>query len=79
MQISESLAKAALSNPLFAKQLSYAAHILNSGQHSVAVILGRQDAVREVFDGVDTLYIPSAVSFIARKTESGIAIEQETA
>ena len=77
MLISESIAKAALTNPLLARQLSYAAHILNSEQHSVAVILGRQDAVREVFDGIDTLYIPSAISFIARKTESGVSIDED--
>ena len=78
MHVSESIFNAALTNPLLARQISYATHILNSEQHSVAVILGRQDAVREVFDGIDTLYIPSAVSFIARKTESGISIEEET-
>lgn len=76
MFISKSIAQKVHSNPQLTQLLSNVEKVLNSQQQSVAIILGRKDVVREVFDGIDTLYIPSMISFIARKTESGVSIDE---
>ena len=75
MHITELIFRELVLNQELARKLFAAETILKSDFNSIAIVYGRNDVVRESFDGIDALYVSSPVSFVARKTTEGIVIE----
>ena len=74
MHISESIHWELILDPIFAQELILVESLLQSSSR-VTIVCGRTDITEEEYDGVDTLYYPSTVPFIARKTNSGVIID----
>lgn len=75
MHITELIFRELVLNQELARKLFAAETILKSDLNSIAIVYGRNDVVRETFDGIDALYVSSPVSFIARKSSEGIIVE----
>lgn len=76
MHISESIHWELILDPTFAQELILVESLLQSSSR-IMIVCGRTDITDEEFDGVNTLYYPSTVHFIARKTNSGIIVDYE--
>ncbi len=75
MHITEFIFRELVLNQELARKLFAAETILKSDSNSIAIVYGRNDVVRESFDGIDALYVSSPISFVARKTTEGIVVE----
>ena len=68
MKIEPELKIRAETDPCFAARIVQAGMVISSSDNSIVRVIGRPDVTREVFDGIDTIYVTSAVPFVARET-----------
>ena len=68
MIISQSILRELLYHPELKQDLLDAESILSSDENLITTFCGRSNIIDESFDGVDTLYYPTSVSFDATVT-----------
>lgn len=74
MRITEAISFEFINDPIFAQELIDIKVLLKLSS-CVTIVYGRANITEERYDGKHTLFYPSSVPFVAKKTKSGIMVE----